>query len=391
MCARLGLRVADWAGRLSWLRGADGGMMGGAAVGALQVLQALPPAAPACQPAPPSRPPRPRPAPLPDPPSPSASLPLGPTAAPQLELMLPDIVDADITTLPVGNGVVVDVAPRPASPASRIMEQAGIAFFGSASAGSGGLEAAPSLAAGLGRGGGAGGGGYDSPAAPVAAAAAAVDVTPLGGSPLGSAPLGGSPLGSGASLAFAAGDGGGLAQRAAAAAHRERGGRPGMPRAGSHGHLAHLHPRLGAGQGGEAAAEEAEAQRRRERAEAAATAAAEHRDSKLAEKRSRRAALSSEDAEVSPGRLGGRGARAAWLAAPASGRGSGGLPQLPGLLRGPSLVPSAARGARRPCSGPAQPRLPHPSLPLTSPAPAHTTHLPARRTSSSRCRAACSA
>lgn len=41
----------------------------------------------------------------------------------QMELLLPDIVDADITTLPVGGGVVVDVAPRQTSPSSRIVDR----------------------------------------------------------------------------------------------------------------------------------------------------------------------------------------------------------------------------------------------------------------------------
>lgn len=185
-------------------------------------------------------------------------------------MLLPDVVDSDINTLPVGDGVVVDVAARPT------------AFFANSAAG---LEAA---AAGLAVRGSSGA--YASPAAPSAAASAAVEVTPLGGSPLGSAPLAGSPL------AFVAGDSRGLAQRAATP--RERAGRAGMPRSGSHGHLAHLHPRLSGAQAGEAAAEEAEAQRRKERAEAAATAAAEHRDSKLTEKRRGRAALGSEEAEV---------------------------------------------------------------------------------------------
>lgn len=37
--------------------------------------------------------------------------------------MLPD-VDADISTFPVGDGLVIEVAERPASPASRVLDQA---------------------------------------------------------------------------------------------------------------------------------------------------------------------------------------------------------------------------------------------------------------------------
>ncbi|KAL4443670.1 hypothetical protein ABPG75_011407 [Micractinium tetrahymenae] len=228
-----------------------------------------------------------------------------------MDMMLPD-VDADISTYPVGD-VVVEVAERPSSPSSRIFDQAGIAFLGSAGmAASTAHTLEPSPLAGL---------------LPLRGTPAAALLAGLGGSGAGSPPralpafptptLGkgseagtptfGSPPGQ---LLFAAGDGASLAQRvsrrelgAGASVRRDMGLGAGalgsMARSGSHPHLAHLSRRsAGVGLGTDATPEEVEAQvRRQERVEAAAQAAQGHRDEALAAARSRRAAHSSEEAE----------------------------------------------------------------------------------------------
>lgn len=48
--------------------------------------------------------------------------PLFPSVQMDVLEMLPD-VDADISTYPVGDGLVIEVAERPASPASRMLDQ----------------------------------------------------------------------------------------------------------------------------------------------------------------------------------------------------------------------------------------------------------------------------
>lgn len=58
---------------------------------------------------------------------PAHSCQLAPSLASCLQMdvleMLPD-VDADISTFPVGDGLVIEVAERPTSPASRVLDQA---------------------------------------------------------------------------------------------------------------------------------------------------------------------------------------------------------------------------------------------------------------------------
>ena len=43
----------------------------------------------------------------------------------QMDMMLPD-VDADISAYPVGNGVVIEVAERPTSPSSRLVDHVSV-------------------------------------------------------------------------------------------------------------------------------------------------------------------------------------------------------------------------------------------------------------------------
>lgn len=200
--------------------------------------------------------------------------------------------------------------------------QAGIAFLGSAGVAAvpaHTLEPSPLGAAGLspGRTGAAGsptrhpashgsGGSGTSPPR-FAQPAFPTPATADGGSDAGS-PTIGSPA---SHLLFAAGDGSSLAQRAsrergsargatgAGASVRPLGASAGMPRSGSHQHLAHLSRRSGGASAEVSSGEDLEALvRRQERVEAAALAAQDHRDLALAAARSRRAVQhSSDDAE----------------------------------------------------------------------------------------------
>ncbi|KAI3428162.1 hypothetical protein D9Q98_006544 [Chlorella vulgaris] len=224
-----------------------------------------------------------------------------------MEMMLPD-VDADVTAYPVGpsGGVVqVEVAERVTSPRSRLFGNAGIAFFGSAQQDGAAVQqhaldpsplAGPSLGPSQPEAAGSAGagGGFDG------GSGAASRHLPFS-SPLALAHSGSSPLtpDSSGSLQFSAGEGQGIAQRPAAHTRVQRlsgGSGGGMPRTGSHPHLAHLAKRP-AGPGGEATAEELE-QRRKERLEAAANAAATaaqgHRYERLALARGQRTASSTE-------------------------------------------------------------------------------------------------
>lgn len=180
-------------------------------------------------------------------------------------------------------------ARSPAAPSPlpvRPLLQAGIAFFGSAATQGHTLEPSPLGTAGLPPLSGSRGAASPPRLFPFALGAersCGSDTPTFGSSP--------------AQLRFAAGQGEVMAARAPIERPSRLSGGVGMPRSGSHPHLAHLSRRSIAAPADPVAEEAEAAARRHERVEAAAVAAQEHRGEALAAARHRRAANSSEEAE----------------------------------------------------------------------------------------------